>query len=81
MPDRQRIDTGPLAWHCGQMPDKKTRIGIHVGLLITGALVGIACLVLMITGLASATLWFTVAAMVLLVISQGMTISRKRRGR
>ncbi|WP_334152507.1 hypothetical protein [Microbacterium sp.] len=63
------------------MRDKEPGIGLHMGLLIVGALIGIACLILMITGLASATLWFTVAAMVLLVISQGMTISRKRRGR
>ena len=63
------------------MPDTQPSISLHVGLLIGSALIGITCIVLMITGLVSAVLWFTVAAMVLLVSSQGVTIARKRRGR
>lgn len=54
-------------------------IRINVGLTVFGVLFGVVCAVLILTGVVSGTLWFTVVAMALLVLSQGLTIRQKRR--
>ncbi|WP_455904699.1 LPXTG cell wall anchor domain-containing protein [Microbacterium sp.] len=54
---------------------------VSFGLMIFGAVFGSLCAVLILTGVVSSTLWFTVIAMALLVISQGLIVIAKRRKR
>lgn len=58
-----------------------TSTSIHWGLLAFGAVFGLVCAVLILTEVLSATLWFTVAAMACLVLSQALVIRTKRRNR
>lgn len=48
-------------------------------ILIFGLLYGILCTVLILTGVVTPTLWFTVIAMVLLAISGGIQLFRHYR--
>lgn len=61
------------------MRDNGTNTNVNLGLLIFGGAFGLVCAVLILTGVLSPTLWFTVIAMALLVVSQWLAIRAKRR--
>lgn len=61
------------------MSRNRSSTSVNTGLLLFGAVFGLLCAVLILAGVLGPTLWVTVVAMVLLVISQALTIRAKRR--
>ncbi|MGO4487600.1 hypothetical protein [Microbacterium sp. 2RAF4] len=54
---------------------------VNIVLMVIGGALGVLCVVLLLVGIGTPGLWFTAAGMVLLVLSQWMTIRSKRRRR
>lgn len=61
------------------MQQREPNSRVNVGLLIFGGVFGTVCAALILAGVLSPTLWFTVVAMALLVLSQAIVIATKRR--
>lgn len=63
------------------MSEMDRRIRVSYGLMVFGVLFALTCVILILAGVVGSGVWFTVVAMALLVLSQGLNIRARRRTR